>query len=113
MPIGKDHYDQLIDSPQLFRDWVDQAFRDHLELFPQAFAQGYTMLDRRVSIKQGVRQRRIRCQATGAAFSIRPCFVMPYMTARTDDASGPLFLRAFGVPFWALAQGFGRDPMYW
>ena len=38
---------------------------------------------------------------------------MPYMTARTDDVQGPLFLRKFGVPFWALARVFGRDPMYW
>src|SRR5262249_44078189 len=24
-----------------------------------------------------------------------------------------LFLRAFGVPFWALARVFGKDAMYW
>jgi hypothetical protein len=24
-----------------------------------------------------------------------------------------LFLRAFGVPFWAMARVFGKDPMYW
>jgi hypothetical protein len=38
---------------------------------------------------------------------------MPYMTARTGDVEGPLFLRKFGVPFWALARVFGRDPMSW
>lgn len=113
LPIGQDRYDQLIDSPQPFRRWLDQAFADHPELFPQAFVHGYTLLDSRVSVKLGLRQRRIRCQATGAAFSIRPGFVLPYMTAWADDASGPLFLRAFGVPFWALARVFGRDPMYW
>jgi hypothetical protein len=113
LPIGQDPYDQLIESPPLFRAWLDRAFRDHPELFPQAFAHGYTMLDSRVSVKRGLRQRRLRCKATGEAFSMRPCFVMPYMTAWTDEASGPLFLRAFGVPFWALAHVFGRDPMYW
>jgi hypothetical protein len=35
------------------------------------------------------------------------------MAGTADDASGPLFLRAFGVPFWALAAAFGRDDMYW
>lgn len=35
------------------------------------------------------------------------------MTAWTDDADGPLFLRSFGVPFWALARVFGRDAMFW
>jgi len=36
---------------------------------------------------------------------------MPYMTARTEDVEGPLFLRKFGVPFWALAHIFGHDPI--
>jgi len=35
------------------------------------------------------------------------------MTARTKDVQGPLFLRKFGVPFWALARVFGRSPMSW
>ena len=38
---------------------------------------------------------------------------MPYMTARTADVEGPLFLRRFGVPFWALARVFGGDPTSW
>jgi hypothetical protein len=113
LPICKDHYEQLIDSPPQFRAWLDQAFRDTPELFPQAFAQGYTLKDARVSAKRGLRLRRIRCKATGGAFTIRPAFVTPYLAAWTDDAAGPLFLRSFGVPFWALAQVFGRDPMYW
>jgi hypothetical protein len=113
LPIGKDLYEQLIDSPQQFRRWLDQAFHDSPELFPKAFAQGYTLKDSRVSAKRGLRLRRIRCRATGAAFSVRPGFVLPYLTAWTDDAEGPLFLRSFGVPFWALARVFGKDPMYW
>jgi hypothetical protein len=35
------------------------------------------------------------------------------MTGSTDEVQGPLFLRAFGVPFGALARVFGKDPMYW
>ena len=37
---------------------------------------------------------------------------MPYMTATTADVEGPLFLRKFGVPFWALARILA-DPMSW
>src|SRR5262249_27491336 len=69
--------------------------------------------DHRLSTKRGLRLRRIRCTATGEVSSVRPAFVLPYMTAWADDAEGPLFLRAFGVPFWALARVFGRDPMFW
>ncbi len=113
LPIRKDLYDQLIDSPARFRAWLDQAFRDTPELFPPAFAHGYALKDSRVSAKRGLRLRRIRCQATGGAFTVRPSFVTPYIAAWADDAAGPLFLRSFGVPFWALAHVFGRDAMYW
>jgi hypothetical protein len=113
LPVSKERYAQIIDSPTLFRQWLDQAFRDTPELFPDAFAHGYTLKDDRVSAKQGLRLRRIRCKATGDAFSIRPCFVLPYMTGWTDDVAGPLFLRSFAVPFWALAYVFGKEAMFW
>ena len=35
------------------------------------------------------------------------------MAGWTDDVEKPLFLRRFGVPFWALAHVFGKDAMYW
>jgi hypothetical protein len=113
LPVSKERYQQVVDSPTLYRQWLDEAFRDAPELFPAAFASGYTLKDDRVSAKRGLRLRRIRCKATGAAFSVRPCFVLPYMTAWTDEAEGPLFLRSFGVPFWALARVFGRGAMFW
>lgn len=113
LPISKDLYQQIIDAPPHFRRWLDQTFHDHPELFPAAFAQGYTLKDMRLSRKRGLRLRRIRCKATGAAFSIRPCFVLPYMTAWADQVANALFLRRFGVPFWALAHVFGRDRMFW
>jgi hypothetical protein len=113
LPVSPERYRQVIDSPVRFRQWLDEAFRATPELFPVAFASGYTLKDDRVSVKRGLRQRRIRCKATGAAFSVRPGFVLPYMTAWADDADGPLFLRSFGVPFWALARVFGKGPMFW
>jgi hypothetical protein len=113
LPISPQRYQQVIASPTLFRHWLDQAFRDTPELFPAAFAQGYLLKDDRVSAKRGLRLRRICCKASGAALSVRPSFVLPYMTAWTDDAAGPLFLRCFGVPLWALARVFGKDAMFW
>ncbi len=113
LPIGKEEYFALIDSPQSFRAWLDRSFRDFPELFPTAFALGHTLKDDRVSAKLGLRLRRIELEATGAAFTVRPSFALPYMVGWTDDAEKPLFLRRFGVPFWALARVFGKDPMYW
>jgi hypothetical protein len=113
LPVSTERYQQLIDSPALFRHWLDEAFRDTPELFPAAFAQGYTLQDDRASAQRGLGLRRSECQASGDAFSVRPSLVLPYMTARTDEAEGPLFLRSFGVPFWALARVFGHSPMFW
>ena len=113
LPIGKDTYLQIIDDPPRFRAWLDTAFRDCPELFPKAFADGYTLKDDRSSAKTGLRLRRLRLKATGASFSVRPSFVLPYQVGLAEDVEGPLFLRSFGVPFWGLARVFGKDPMYW
>jgi hypothetical protein len=113
LPIDQDNYRRLIDHPARFRSWLDQAFRDHPELFPTGFAQGYRLKDDRSSKKTGLRLRRVRLKATGQPFSVRPSFALPYLTGTARDVRGPLFLRAFGVPFWALARVFGKGPMYW
>jgi hypothetical protein len=113
LPIRQEEYRAVVDDAQAFRAALDQAFQDAPELFPEAFARGYTLKDSSTSKKTGLRLRRIECKATGEAFTVRPSFVLPYMTGLTDDVERPLFLRQFGVPFWALARVFGRDPMYW
>lgn len=113
LPIGKDDYAALSGDPRRFRAWLDHSFRCWPELFPRAFQGGYRLKDARTSVRTGVRLRRVRLKATGESFSVRPSFLLPYMTGTTDDAQGPLFLRSFGVPFWALARVFGKDDMYW
>jgi hypothetical protein len=112
LPVDPSAYRDVVDDPRRFRDWLDEVYRDRPELFPRAFADGYRLKDDRTSVKLGVRLRRVRCKA-GVAFSVRPCFVLPYMVGYADEARDPLFLRAFGVPFWALARVFGRGVMYW
>jgi hypothetical protein len=113
LPIGKDDYLALIESPVEFRLWIDAAFRELPELFPEAFSQGYLLKDSRVSKKLGLPLRRVECKATGQSFTVRPSCALPYMAGWTDDVSKPLFLRRFGVPFWALAFVFGKGPSYW
>ncbi len=112
LPIEKDEYDVIAEDPKEFRQWLDDRFGEMPEVFPQGFARGYRMKDGRTSLKQGVVMRRIVLR-NGRSYSIRPSFLMPYMTARTEEVEAPLFLRKFGVPFWALARVFGGDPMYW
>jgi hypothetical protein len=112
LPIAEEAYPQVVHDPVAFRRWIDECFRETPELFPRNFAQGYELKDARTSVRQGTPIRRLLTRDK-AAYSVRPSFLMPYMTARTADVEGPLFLRKFAVPFWALARVFGHDPMYW
>lgn len=113
LPIDKDLYQQTVESAQAFRRWLDQSFAQMPELFPEGFAQGYLLKDNRVSAKLGIGLRRIECKATEEAFTIRPSFVLPYLAGFTDDVADGLFLRRFGLPYWALAHVFGKDANYW
>ncbi len=112
LPCTEEEYSGIVKDAKLFRLWVEKSFAAHAELFPAGFAKGFTMADQRTSKKRNVTVRRIELR-DGIRYSIRPSFVMPHMTGRTDDVHKPLFLRKFGVPYWALACVFGRDAMFW
>jgi hypothetical protein len=112
LPIAEETYRRIVGDPLEYRHAIDDAFRRLPELFPAGFVRGYQLKDERMSVKQGLRIRRIVLK-DDTAYSIRPSFLMPYLTARTADVDDPLFLRTFGVPFWALARVFGHDPMFW
>jgi hypothetical protein len=54
-----------------------------------------------------------RIQIAKINYTVRPCFVMPYLAGFVDDVEKALFLRKFDVPFWAFSHVFGKDAMYW
>jgi len=113
LPFDQALYDEAVTDPAAFRRALAGFFREMPELFPDGFARGYRLKDRRRSRKLGLVLRRLRLKATGETFTVRPAFALPYMAGRAADASGPLFLRTLGVPFWALARVFGKDHAYW
>src|SRR5213080_212153 len=93
--VSEDAYAQAVNDPAKFRALLDEAFRTTPELFPPNFARGYELKDDRVSVKQEIPIRRILLK-DNVAYSVRPSFLMPYMTGRVADVEGPLFLRKFG-----------------
>ena len=113
LPFDQTTYPAAVADPAAFRAAVNRFFLAMPELFPDGFARGYRLKESRTSRKLGLRLRRVRLKATGESFTVRPSFALPYMAGWAADVSGPLFLRAFGVPFWALAVVFGRDHGYW
>lgn len=112
LPFDEHLYPKIVANPAAFRAALDAQYRQTPELFPPAFPQGYELKDGRLSSKLGLRLRRILL-ADGTCYSVRPSFVMPYLTARTSDVDRGLFLRKFGVPYWALSHVMGRSPMFW
>jgi hypothetical protein len=112
LPFEEHLYPKIVSNPADFRAALDAQDQRTPELFPPGFVHGYQLKDGRCSSKQGLRLRRISL-TDGSAYSVRPSFVMPYLTARTQDVHKGLFLRKFGVPYWALAQVMGRNHMFW
>ena len=106
-------YDTCMADSDQCRIYLMQSYERHPELFPQALAKGFSFTGFLHSKKQNLRMRRIRLKAGGEQYQIRPSFMMPYMIGRTDQVEKALFFRRWGVPFEALAYGFGRDGMYW
>ena len=96
-----------------YRTYLTEVAQHHPELFPQALAQGYWFHDRYPVRKQQCVVRRIKLKATGAVFTLRPSFLLPYGIGRTEEVEKALFLRQWGVPFAALAYVFGRNAMFW
>ncbi len=119
LPIEPEKYNRILEDGNAFRQCLDEVIAQHPELFPTAIQRGYRLHDILPESQKmpGLRLRRIAVSAQdgapGEVFTIRPSFVMPYMTGYTDDVEKPLFLRKWAVPYWALAYVFGRDEQYW
>lgn len=111
LPFTQDVYNQNIKDSVSFRKCIDERNRLYPELFPPEISDGYQMKDSYFSKKLMTTIRRI--EIAGTAYSIRPSFIMPYLTGITDDIDNAIFLRKFGVPFWAISHVFGKDAMYW
>ena len=111
-PIAESSYQTFMQDQPVAHQQIKEAFDQHPELFPPAMSKGYMLNGRtRVSQKLGLQLRKIK--VSGVSYQLRPSFLLPAMRAKTNEVSKPLFLLRFGVPFWALAFVFGRNPMWW
>jgi hypothetical protein len=107
------HYQECMNDTAQYRTYLRQVSKQHPELFPQALGQGYTFHECYRSRKQEVKLRRIKLTSTAEVFTLRPSFLLPYGSARTEEVEKALYLRQWGVPFDALAYVFGRNARFW
>lgn len=120
LPIDLRAYNEILHDAQIFRQHLDEMIQSHPELFPHDIAQGYK-LHGMMPVSQKMPQvqlRRIQLSALDAegqrqVWTVAPCDVLPYMAGEVTEVEKALFLRRFGVPYWALTYVFGHNDMYW
>lgn len=90
IPCSQQEYERIIGDPAVFREFLDRQIEATPELFPPEISRGYRMKDLYTSRKTGWRLRRIDLR-DGESYSVRPSFLMPYLSGRTEDVQAPLF----------------------
>jgi hypothetical protein len=89
IPCSQQQYEQVVDDPEQFRELLDQQIEATPELFPPEIRRGYRMKDLYRSRKTGWKLRRIELRDL-ESYLVRPCFLMPYLSGRTEDVQAPL-----------------------
>lgn len=114
LPIAEPLYVHFVDDVSFAREMVDKCYAECPELFPAKFDEGYIFNGLTTpSVKQKCQCRRIELKANKTTFMITPLFLMPYMTALTEEVEKMLFLRRFNVPYWGLTYVAGHNDMFW
>jgi len=91
LPFDKKIYDDIVKDANKFRASLDKFIEQYPELFPQEITQGYQLKDVREPKKLSVPIRRILIKKSNVSYTIRPSFVMPYLTARLATWKSPYF----------------------
>ncbi len=114
LPLAEAEYERFLTDGRYAKARLQELYEAYPELFPATFAEGYAFHGfTPPSCKQQLRCRRILLRELQVVFTLAPAFVLPYMSGRVAEVDNALFLMRFHVPFWAIAQVFGRDAMYW
>jgi hypothetical protein len=90
IPCSQQEYERIVDDPARFREFLDRLIQSAPELFPPEIHRGYRMKDAYTSRKTGWKLRRIDLR-NDESYSIRPSFLMPYLSAYAGDVQAPLF----------------------
>ena len=89
LPFSQEVYNANIKNPIDFRICINERIEQFPELFPSEITKGYQMKDIYHSKKQSAPIRRI--EIAGIPYTIRPSFLMSYMTGFVDEIEKALF----------------------
>ena len=111
--MTRETYDRIWENPTEVRALILEQFRQSPQLFPAGMEAGFRLTGRLPESAKlsGIWLRQLRVKSGDgceAVYTLRPCFVMPYMAGFADELQYPLELLAHGVPTWLVAKGFGH-----
>jgi hypothetical protein len=90
IPCSQPEYERVVGDPEAFRKFLDRQIEALPELFPPGIQRGYRMKDVYTSRKTGCKLRRIELRSLDC-YLVRPSFLMPYLSGRTEEVQAPLF----------------------
>ena len=90
IPCPQQEYEQVVGDSKQFRKLLDRQIEATPELFPPEIKRGYRMKDIDPSRKTGWKLRRIELRNLDD-YLVRPSFLMPYLSGRTEDVRAPFF----------------------
>lgn len=113
IPMTRDLYDRIWNDAAEVRRYLEPLLQTMPELFPDGIQDGYQLSGHLPESTKmpGIRLRQLRVQ--NRVYSLRPSFVMSYMTGTVEGLEHPLLLLSFGVPCWVVTKIFGHNDMFW
>lgn len=113
IPIDRQIYKEIWHDAGAVRRLVDKLIDKFPEIFPATIEHGYQLSGGLPESKKmpGIRLRQIRLN-TGV-YSLRPSFVMSYMSGDVEVLEPGLFLLSVNTPTWVVAHVCGNNEMFW
>lgn len=113
IPLNPQQYALIWHNPTAIRQLLDRLIAESAELFPSSIQQGYQLRGCLPESKKipGIRLRQIRLKS--GVYSLRPSFVMSYMTGMVDQLESGMLLLSVNTPCWVVTQVCGRNDMFW
>lgn len=113
IPMTRDVYDDVWHDARKVRNFLQPLIEQSPELFPAGIQDGYQLSGHLPESAKmpGIRLRQLRIGQQ--AYTLRPSFVLTYMTGTIEELEHPLLLLSLGVPCWVVTLVFGHNDMFW
>lgn len=111
LPTTDLYYGAIIESPKLFRQWIEGLETRYKSLMGVDISKGYQFHDIRYSTKMGIKYRRIRVD--GVILTIQPSYVLPYFSGKVSECREGILLYLRGTSLDSIVACYGGNQQHW